>query len=107
MGQIFHPRANLILRALLALGLVGGPVLIFAAAVFSRSAFHNKARVEITQPIPFSHQHHANVLGIDCRYCHVSVENSAFAGIPATEICMTCHSQIWTNSPVFEPVRAS
>ncbi|MBV8677594.1 MAG: cytochrome c3 family protein, partial [Planctomycetaceae bacterium] len=59
------------------------------------------------QPVPFSHQHHVQGLGIDCRYCHTSVETSGFAGIPPTETCMSCHSQIWSESPMLEPVRAS
>ena len=57
--------------------------------------------------MPFSHKHHAGELGIDCRYCHTSVEKSSFAGLPPTQTCMTCHSQIWTNAPMLEPVRAS
>jgi hypothetical protein len=57
--------------------------------------------------VPFSHQHHVTGLGIDCRYCHTSVETSSFAGIPPTKTCMNCHSQIWTNAPMLEPVRAS
>jgi hypothetical protein len=59
------------------------------------------------QPIPFSHEHHITGLGIDCRYCHTSVETSSFAGLPPTETCMSCHSQIWIDSPMLEPVRAS
>ena len=59
------------------------------------------------QPVPFSHQHHVTGLGIDCRYCHTSVETSSFAGIPPTKTCMNCHSQIWTNAQLLEPVRAS
>ena len=59
------------------------------------------------QPVPFSHKHHAGELGIDCRYCHTSVEKSSFAGLPPTQTCMTCHSQIWTNASMLEPVRAS
>jgi hypothetical protein len=45
--------------------------------------------------------------GFDCRYCHTSVEKSSYAGIPSTKICMNCHSQIWTNAPMLEPIRAS
>ena len=56
------------------------------------------------QPVPFSHEHHVGGLGIDCRYCHTSVEDSRFAGIPATKVCMSCHSQIWTNAALLEPV---
>lgn len=61
--------------------------------------------IERQQPIPFSHEHHVRGLGIDCRYCHTSVEESSFAGIPSTKTCMTCHSQIWTNAEVLEPLR--
>jgi Cytochrome c7 and related cytochrome c len=57
--------------------------------------------------VPFSHKHHVEDDGIDCRYCHTSVEKSGFAGIPSTEICMTCHSQLWTQAPVLAPVRES
>nr|WP_232328798.1 cytochrome c3 family protein [Sphingomonas horti] len=59
------------------------------------------------QPVPFSHKHHAGELGIDCRYCHTSVETSADAGFPATHVCMTCHSQLWTNAAMLAPVRQS
>jgi hypothetical protein len=61
----------------------------------------------VDQPIQFSHEHHVNALGIDCRYCHTSVEKSSFAGLPPTETCMTCHSQIWRDSPMLAPVRDS
>jgi hypothetical protein len=57
------------------------------------------------QPVPFSHKHHVEGLGLDCRYCHTSVETSANAGIPPIETCMTCHSQIWTNAAVLAPIR--
>jgi ferredoxin len=66
-----------------------------------------EVRVIREQPVPFSHKHHVSGLGIDCRYCHTSVETSSFAGIPPTATCMTCHSEIWTGSPMLEPVRAS
>jgi hypothetical protein len=64
-------------------------------------------RQPIEQPVPFSHKHHVSDDGIDCRYCHTSVERSSFAGVPPTETCMTCHSQIWTDSPLLQPVRES
>jgi hypothetical protein len=61
----------------------------------------------VEQPVPFSHQHHVAGLGIDCRFCHTSVEVSASAGLPPTYTCMTCHSQIWTNAAILAPVRES
>ena len=78
-----------------------------ALAALSRSPANTKVNVAKNQPVPFSHQPHNWELGIDCRYCHTSVEKSSYAGIPATETCMSCHSQIWTNSPLLEPVRQS
>jgi cytochrome c7-like protein len=72
-----------------------------------RSPYTTYAGVARPQPVPFSHQHHVGGLGIDCRYCHTSVEVSSFAGIPPTKTCMNCHSQIWSNAPLLEPVRES
>jgi len=72
-----------------------------------RSPYVTYAKVARPQPVPFSHQHHVAGLGIDCRYCHTSVEVSNFAGIPPTATCMNCHRQIWTNAPLLEPVRES
>jgi NAD-dependent SIR2 family protein deacetylase len=72
-----------------------------------RSAYVTNVGVPQPQPVPFSHQHHVSGAGIDCRYCHTTVETSAFAGMPSTEICMTCHTQIWSDSPLLKPVRAS
>jgi hypothetical protein len=105
--QIFHPSMNTISRAT-----IFGAVFILAGIgwilwVFYRSSYMTQVGVVRPQPVEFSHEHHVGGLGIDCRYCHVSVETSAFAGIPATEICMQCHSQIWNDSPKLEPVRAS
>lgn len=107
MAQIFKPYSNTIARGSLAV-LVGLPVILGGAvAAISRSPLNTKVNVPKNQPVPFSHQHHALELGIDCRYCHTSVEKGAQAGIPGTETCMSCHSQIWTNSPLLEPVRQS
>ena len=105
--QIFHRSTNTISRAT-----IFGAVFILAAVLwaciqFQRSPYVTYAGVVRPQPVPFSHQHHAGGLGIDCRYCHTSVEVSAFAGIPPTKTCMNCHSQIWTGAPLLEPVRQS
>jgi len=81
--------------------------LSWMAMEVQRSPYITYAGVRKPQPVPFSHQHHVSGLGIDCRYCHTSVETSSFAGIPPTKTCMNCHSQIWTNAQLLEPVRAS
>lgn len=107
MAQVFFPSANTISRvSLMALPIV---VLVTIGAVreFVGSQFVTQVNYAIDQPVEFSHEHHVTGLGIDCRYCHTSVEESPFAGIPPTETCMTCHSQIWTEAPMLEPVRSS
>jgi len=107
MAQLFHRSANSLARMSI-LGLLF--VLVTLGAVLAelqRSEYvtrQNEARV---QDPPFSHQHHVGGMGIDCRYCHTSVENSNFAGIPPTKTCMNCHGQIWTGAPMLEPVRQS
>jgi hypothetical protein len=82
-------------------------VALWACIQLQRSPYVTYAMVARPQPVPFSHQHHVAGLGIDCRYCHTSVENSHFAGIPPTKTCMNCHSQIWVGAPLLEPVRNS
>ena len=105
MAQVFSRRFTFLLR-------IGGLVLMSALAaaiviyrVNARSDAPERDAVE--QPIPFSHQHHARDDGIDCRYCHTSVETSAFAGIPPLETCMTCHSQLFTDAPPLAPLRSA
>jgi hypothetical protein len=107
MSQIFHRSTNSLARAT-----IFGAVFVVAALGWilyevQGSPFITYAGVRKPQPVPFSHQHHVTGLGIDCRYCHTSVETSSFAGIPPTKTCMNCHSQIWTNAQLLEPVRAS
>ena len=79
----------------------------YLIALIQRSDFVTAAHQFVEQPVQFSHQHHAGGIGIDCRYCHTSVEMPASAGIPPTKTCINCHSQIWSTSPYLEPVRAS
>jgi len=107
MAQIFHPSTNTISKVSIlgAVFFLAGLAWVFGVVI--RSPYVTEANVAREQPIQFSHKNHAGDLGLDCRYCHTSVEQSAFAGLPATKVCMTCHSQIWTDAPILEPVRAS
>jgi hypothetical protein len=107
MAQIFHRSANTISRVSIfgAVFIVAGLLILFAGV--TRSPWVTEARVVREQPIQFSHERHVAGNGIDCRYCHTSVEESPFAGIPPTKTCMNCHSEIFANSPYLEPVRAS
>jgi Cytochrome c3 len=107
MAQIFHPSFNTISKVTIfgAIFIVAGAA--FVAAEIQRSPYVTQAEVVVTQPVPFSHEHHVSGLGIDCRYCHTTAETSPFAGIPPTETCMTCHSRIWTNAQLLQPVRDS
>ena len=107
MSQIFHRHSNVYSRlSLLGLVVFGGALGV-AVAVLNWSGYNTNQGVFVEQPVQFSHAHHVGGVGIDCRYCHTSVEESAFANIPPTKTCMNCHSQIWTNAPILEPVRAS
>ena len=107
MPQIFRRSANTLSKVSIfgVLSLVGGLVLL--AIVLSRSTYVTRAHEFIEQPLQFSHMHHVTDDGIDCRYCHTSVETSSFAGIPPTKTCMNCHSVLFANASFLEPVRAS
>ncbi|MBX6311340.1 MAG: cytochrome c3 family protein [Isosphaeraceae bacterium] len=107
MAQVFHPSLNTISRVSIFGGAFGLLGLLLLGYLFNLSPYVTQQGVVRDQPVPFSHEHHVRGLGLDCRYCHTSVETASFAGIPPTYTCMTCHSQIWTDSPMLEPVRAS
>jgi Cytochrome c7 and related cytochrome c len=103
----FGPGANLLAKValiVLALAIFGGLGVIWAVP---RMDYVNKLGFRPTQPVPFSHKHHVGGVGLDCRYCHDTVERSADAGMPSSDTCMTCHSQLFANAPMLEPVRAS
>ncbi len=104
---MFAPSADLAVR--LGLAAVAGGIPLLIGLVWALPwTDHATGRGRIAaQPVPFSHQHHVSGLGLDCRYCHDLVEVSSTAGIPPVETCMTCHSQIWTNAQMLEPVRRS
>jgi hypothetical protein len=107
MPQIFHPSMNTIARVS-----IFGAVFIVTAVLalllmVVRSPYVTEAGVVREQPVPFSHKHHVGDVGLDCRYCHTSVEDSSFAGIPPTKTCMNGHSQLFTESAMLQPVRDS
>jgi hypothetical protein len=107
VSQVFGRNSNSIARtSIVAIILLILGVLLFLF-VYVRSDYFTRAEATVVQPVPFSHEHHVGGLGIDCRYCHTSVEYSSFAGMPPTQTCMNCHSQIWTEAPVLQPVRDS
>jgi hypothetical protein len=107
MPAIFRPSAN-IATQLVLLGLatlvLGGLIWWWA---WPRMDYVRHTSWIVEQPVPFSHQHHVAGLGIDCRFCHATVEIAGNAGLPPTYTCMTCHSQIWTNAAILAPVRES
>ena len=107
MAQIFHRSTNTISRVSVFGGIGIIVVLVATLAAINRSSYVTEVGVARDQPVQFSHKHHVSDDGIDCRYCHTSVEQSSFAGIPSTKICMSCHTQIWAESPILEPVRES
>ena len=107
MAQIFHRSFNTISRISIFGAVFFVAALAWALYALDGSPYVHQAGVVRDQPVPFSHKHHVGGLGIDCRYCHTTVEVAASAGMPATGICMNCHSQIWSDSPMLEPVRES
>lgn len=107
MTQIFHRSTNTLARVSIFGAVFFIAVLLTVFAILDRSAYNTGQGIVLQQPVPFSHSHHVSQLGIDCRYCHTTVEKAAFAGIPPTATCMNCHKQIWADSEMLEPVRAS
>lgn len=107
MAQLFHRSSNTLSKVSIfaVLFLIAGALAFLYA--YHNSAYMTNVDVPREQPVQFTHEHHVAGLGIDCRYCHTSVEKSSFAGIPPTETCMSCHSQIWTNAAILAPIRES
>ncbi len=107
MSQLFRPGANTFAKASVIAGL--GVALGLGGILnnIERTSYVTDVNVPRDQPVMFTHKHHVSGVGMDCRYCHSSVEVSSSAGIPSTEVCMGCHSQIWSEAPILEPVRES
>jgi len=107
MAQIFHRSTNSLSRFTIFGGLFVAAGIVLLLLLVNRTPWVTRAYEARAQPVPFSHAHHVGGMGVDCRYCHTSVDKSAYAGIPPTKTCMNCHAQIWNQSPTLEPVRAS
>ena len=107
MSQIFHRSTNTLSRVSIYAAVFVLAGLTWVLMALDRSPYTTKQGIVLRQPVPFSHEHHVAGLGLDCRYCHTSVETSRFAGIPPTATCMNCHKLIWADSDMLEPVRSS
>jgi hypothetical protein len=105
--QVFHRSTNVLSRFTIFGGLFLLAGLVYGLAAINRSPWVTRQGIAREQPVQFSHQHHAGELGIDCRYCHTTVESLAYAGMPPTQTCMNCHKEIWRDSDFLAPVRAS
>jgi len=98
-AQVLAVRVGMLALLLAAAGLI--------AAGQWRERSYQALGQPVAQPIPFSHKHHVGDDGIDCRYCHTTVETSRHAGMPSTHTCLTCHSQLFRDAPILQPLRAS
>lgn len=107
MAQIFHRSTNTIARVSIYGAVIFVAIVAYASYVINGTSYITEVNDARPQPVPFSHKHHVGELGLDCRYCHSTVEISPSAGMPPTQTCMACHSQIWTNAAILEPIRAS
>jgi hypothetical protein len=107
MAQVFDRSSNALARA--SLVLTGLIVIVLGVTLdqLQRSPWVTRQGQRADQPVPFSHKHHVEGLGLQCQYCHTTVEVSSYAGIPPTKTCINCHSQIWTNAALLQPVRDS
>lgn len=106
MTQIFHPSANTLARVSIVVGFLGVAGLLVLGDALQKSTYVTEVNMPREQVVPFSHKHHM-AMGLDCRYCHTSVEEEAFAGIPPTRTCMNCHKLVWNDAPMLQPVRDS
>ena len=104
---IFRPGHNTLARLSLVVIAAGAGGTVGGLLLCARTPYARNMQAPIEQPLQFDHRHHTRDEGIDCRYCHNSVEKAPFAGIPPTQLCLNCHSQIWNKSPLLEPIRKS
>ena len=103
--QVFGARLELGIKLAVLVLFLSFPALV-AYGVWRESSYQALGE-PVAQPIPFSHKHHVGDDGIDCRYCHTQVETSRHAGLPGSSICLTCHSQLYTDAAVLRPLMES
>jgi hypothetical protein len=107
MGPLFRPKHNTLAQISLFVAAAGAAGVPLGLMLYARTPYARGMQDPVEQPIQFDHRHHTRDEGIDCRYCHNTVDRSPAAGIPATQLCLNCHSQVWNKSPLLEPVRES
>ena len=107
MAQLFSKTSDFFVRTAIVVGVLGFVGACWAWYEWHESDLRTRVGFHVEQPVPFSHVHHVQGLGLDCRYCHQTVETEAFAGLPSTNLCMNCHSQLWTQAKLLQPVRES
>ncbi len=107
MSALFTPRSNALFRLVLVLLVAGATGGVSAGMIYGRTPYGTGQQQPVAQPIQFDHRHHVRDDQIDCRYCHTTVDSAPSAGIPPTELCLNCHSQVWNKSPLLDRVRAS
>src|SRR5947208_176944 len=107
MAKLFPGWSDSALRVGIVALLVGGASAVVAPMIYMRTPYNTGQFNPVDQPVEFDHRHHVQDDGIDCRYCHSTVERSPHASVPSTEVCMGCHNQVWRASPMLEPVRRS
>jgi len=107
MSALFSPRSNGLFRLALVVLVGGAAGTLGALMLYWRVPYGTGQFDAVAQPVQFDHRHHVQDDLIDCRYCHTSVDRAPSAGIPPTELCLNCHSQVWNKSPLLDLVRAS
>lgn len=107
MAQVFPKSSNAASKASIVVGGVLTGAVGWATLNVNRTTYMTTEDLPIDQVVQFTHSHHVGTLGLDCRFCHTSVEDSSYAGIPPSKTCMGCHSVVWKDAPILEPIRAS
>ncbi|HZS37976.1 MAG TPA: cytochrome c3 family protein [Polyangia bacterium] len=107
MKTVFPEWTDNAYRVVLAVLALAGAALVVGPMVYVRTPYHQRREFPVEQPVQFDHRHHVRDDSIDCLYCHSGATHTAWAGVPATELCMGCHAQVWPDSIQLEPVRRS